>query len=83
MDIELRDAVIRAEGDLDFRGSLGLSDEAPVGLEHIRLHFDLDTTANEEEVSGLIGLTERYCVVSRTLNPRPEITYSTAASRGG
>jgi uncharacterized OsmC-like protein len=83
MDIELRDAVIRAEGDLDFRGSLGLSDVAPVGLERIRLHFDLDTTANEEEVSGLIRLTERYCVVSRTLNPRAEITYSTAARRGG
>ena len=76
MEIDLRDAFLRAEGDLDFRGSLGLSEDAPVGLERIRLHFDLDTTAKEEEVAALIRLTERYCVVSRTLNPRAEVTYS-------
>ena len=81
MEIELRDTFIRAEGDLDFRGSLGLSEDVPVGLEHIRLHIDLDTPANEEEVAGLMRLTERYCVVSRTLNPRAKITYS-AAARG-
>jgi len=77
MEIELRNAVIRAEGDLDFRGSLGLSEDVPVGLEPIRLHFDLQTDANAEEVAGLIRLTERYCVVSRTLSPRAEVTYST------
>jgi len=81
MEIDLREAFIRAEGDLDFRGSLGLSEDVPVGLERIRLHFDLDTPANAEEVAGLIRLTEQYCVVSRTLNPRAEVTYSTPAKR--
>jgi uncharacterized OsmC-like protein len=75
MDIDLRDALIRAEGDLDFRGSLGLSDDVPIGLEDIRLHFDLDTGANDQELAALIRLTERYCVVSRTLNPRAKVTY--------
>ena len=81
MEIDLRGAAIRAEGDLDFRGSLGLSEHVPVGLERIRLHFDLDTPANAEEVAALMRLTERYCVVSRTLNPRAEITYATAEKR--
>ncbi len=80
MDINLRDATIRAEGDLDFRGSLGLSDEVPVGIERIRLHFDLDTPANKEEVAGLIRLTQRYCVVSRTLTPVTEVTYSASGA---
>jgi uncharacterized OsmC-like protein len=73
----LQSAVIHAEGDLDFRGSLGLSNDVPVGIERIRLHFDLDTDANAEEVRGLIRLTQRYCVVSRTLTSQTDITYST------
>lgn len=77
MEIRLRKAMIRAEGDLDFRGSLGLSNNVPVGIEQIRLHFDLDTGANAEEVSALIRLRQKYCVVSRTLAPTAEVTYST------
>jgi uncharacterized OsmC-like protein len=79
MDIQLRDAAIRAEGDLDFRGSLGMSEEVPVGLTDIRLHFNVDAEANEQELAMLIRLTERYCVVSRTLNPPASITYSQGA----
>ena len=77
MDIPLRNAIIRAEGDLDFRGSLGLSEDVPVGVERVRLHFDLDTEANAKELAALIRLTQRYCVVSRTLAPETDVTYST------
>lgn len=83
MEIDLRGAVIRAEGDLDFRGSLGLSDDVPVGLERIRLHFDLNTPANEQELAALIRLTERYCVVSRTLSPHAEVTYTAVKKPAG
>lgn len=67
LGIELRDAIIRAEGDLDFRGTLAVSKEVPVGFRRIRLQFDLDTDANEEQLATLIRLTERYCVVYQTL----------------
>ncbi len=73
LGIELRDAVVRAEGDLDFRGTLGVSKEAPVGFQAIRLTFDLDTDASEEQRATLIRLTERYCVVYQTLRHSPEI----------
>jgi len=68
LDIQLRDATVRAEGDLDFRGTLGVSKEAAVGFRRIRLHFDLDTDASEEQLATLLRLTERYCVVYQTLN---------------
>lgn len=68
LNIELRDATIRAEGDLDFRGTLGVSKEVPVGFQQIRLQFDLDTDAGEEQIATLLRLTERYCVVYQTLN---------------
>lgn len=71
--VELRDATIRAEGDIDFRGTLGVSKEAPVGFQNIRLFFDLDTDANEEQVASLKKLTERYCVVYQTLRQAPQI----------
>jgi uncharacterized OsmC-like protein len=67
LGIELRDATVRAEGDLDFRGALGISKDVPVGFKQIRLHFDLDTDASEEQVATLLRLTERYCVVYQTL----------------
>jgi uncharacterized OsmC-like protein len=67
LGIELRDAVVRVEGDLDFRGTLGVSKEVPVGFQHIRLHFDLDTDASEEQLTSLVRLTERYCVVYQSL----------------
>lgn len=74
IDIALEDAVIRAEGDLDFRGTLGVSKEVPVGFQRIRLFFDLVTDAPAEQVAKLISLTERYCVVYQTLRTVPEIT---------
>lgn len=76
MGIELRDAVVNAEGDLDFRGTLGVSKEVPVGFKAIRLRFDLDTDASEEQLATLIRLTERYCVVYQTLAKPPEISVS-------
>lgn len=73
LDIPLRDAVVRAEGDLDFRGTLGVSKEVPVGFKEIRLTFDLDTDASEEQRATLLKLTERYCVVYQTLAHAPPI----------
>ena len=73
LGIELRDATIRAEGDLDFRGTLGVSKEVAVGFQKIRLEFDLDTDASEEQLATLLRLTERYCVVYQTLRKSPEI----------
>ena len=76
--IDLGDAKVFAEGDLDFRGTLGVSKEVGVGFRAIRLRFELDTDASEEQVATLIRLTERYCVVYQTLkNPAPiEVTCS-------
>ena len=65
--IPVRGGTIRAEGDLDFRGTLGISKDAPVGFKEIRLHIDLDTDASPEQRDKLIQLTERYCVVYQTL----------------
>jgi uncharacterized OsmC-like protein len=67
LEIELRGGTVSAEGDLDFRGTLGVSREAPVGFRDIRLRFDLDTDAPADKVESLIKLTERYCVVYQTL----------------
>ena len=67
LEIELRGGTIRAEGDLDFRGTLGVDKEAPVGFQEIRLFFALDTDAEEERLATLLKLTERYCVVYQTL----------------
>jgi uncharacterized OsmC-like protein len=70
LGITLRDATVHAEGDLDFRGTLGVSKEVPVGFQKIRLRFDLDTDAGQEQLDTLIRLTERYCVVYQSLkNP--------------
>ncbi len=74
MGVELDDAIVRAEGDLDFRGTLGVSKEVPVGFQRIRLQFDLQTNAPEEQLATLIRLTERYCVVYQTLRQSPEMT---------
>ncbi len=70
---------VRAEGDLDFRGTLGVDKEAQVGFREIRLTFDLDTTASEEEVATLVRLTERYCVVLQTLKSSPATSVSVRA----
>lgn len=71
LGIELRDASLEAEGDLDFRGTLGVSKEVPVGFRAIRLKFTLDTDATEEQLATLLRLTERYCVVYQTLAHPP------------
>jgi uncharacterized OsmC-like protein len=67
---------VHAEGDLDFRGTLGVDKQAPVGFREIRLTFDLDTGASEEEVATLVRLTERYCVVLQTLKSSPATSVS-------
>jgi uncharacterized OsmC-like protein len=71
LGIGIRGATVRAEGDLDFRGTLGVSKEVPVGFQNIRLRFELDTDATEVEVAALLRLTERYCVVYQTLAHPP------------
>ena len=79
--VDLRDATVRAEGDLDFRGTLGVSKEAAVGFQRVRLQFELDTDATDEQVATLLKLTERYCVVFQTLNRPPQIEVAHRISR--
>jgi uncharacterized OsmC-like protein len=77
--VDLSDATISAEGDLDFRGTLGVSKEAPVGFSNIRLKFDVVGDIDEQQLATLVRLTERYCVVLQTLARRPEISVSSEA----
>jgi uncharacterized OsmC-like protein len=74
--VVIRSGVVRAEGDLDFRGTLGVVKDAPVGFQRIRLHFELETGATEDELNTLVRLTERYCVVYQTLRQPPTMTVS-------
>lgn len=74
LGIVLREAIVNAEGDLDFRGTLGLAKDVPVGFQSIRLQFTLDTDATEEQLATLLHLTERYCVVYQTLRTPPPIS---------
>lgn len=74
LGIELRDATLQAEGDLDFRGTLGVSKDVPVGFQNIRLRLTLDTDASEEQIATLLRLTERYCVVYQTLAHPPALS---------
>ncbi len=76
LDIPLRGGRVLAEGDLDFRGTLGVSKEVPVGFERIRLQFELETDAPADQIERLLRLTERYCVVYQTLRTSPELTVS-------
>lgn len=71
--IKIHSGTVTAEGDLDFRGTLGVSKEASVGFQNIRLHYTLHTDANEEQMASLLKLTERYCVVYQTLSVPPKI----------
>ena len=73
LEIELRGGVVRAEGDLDFRGTLGVDRETPVGFRDIRLTFELDTDEPEDRLQTLLKLTERYCVVLQSLRSPPQI----------
>lgn len=78
LDIPIRDGRVLAEGDLDFRGTLGVDREAPVGFTDIRVRFELDTDASEEQLASLLRLTERYCVVYQTLRSSPQISATMA-----
>jgi uncharacterized OsmC-like protein len=74
LDIPIRGGTVYAEGDLDFRGTLGVSKEAPVGFQAIRLRLDLDTSATQGQLDTLLKLTERYCVVLQTLRSPPVVS---------
>lgn len=78
LDIPLRGATVTAEGDLDFRGTLGVDRQAPVGFAGIRLRFDVDTDAEQEKLDQLLKLTERYCVVYQTIRNGPAVDVSLA-----
>jgi uncharacterized OsmC-like protein len=80
--VDVRGGRVHAEGDLDFRGTLGVERDAPVGFRSVRLRFDLDTDAGEEDLATLVRLTERYCVVLQTLARAPELTVGIAGSAG-
>ena len=79
LEIPVRGGEVTAEGDLDFRGTLGVDREAPVGLHSIRMRFQLDTDADDEQLATLVKLTERYCVVLQTLTGSPEVTVECSA----
>jgi uncharacterized OsmC-like protein len=79
LGIAVESGSVRAEGELDFRGTLAVDREAPVGFRAIRLGFDLDTDASEEELDTLLKLTERYCVVFQTLSTPPQLSATIAA----
>jgi uncharacterized OsmC-like protein len=76
LGLELRSGIVRADGDLDFRGTLAVDREAPVGFSEIRLAFELDTSADAEQLATLLKLTERYCVVFQTLAGNPTLRAS-------
>jgi len=78
--VVIRSGVVRAEGDLDFRGTLGVVKDVPVGFQRIRLAFDLETDATEDELSTLVRLTERYCVVYQSLRQPPAMTVTRQVS---
>ena len=71
LEIPVRGGEVTAEGDLDFRGTLAVDRDAPVGLHSIRLRFQLDTDADDEQLATLVKLTERYCVIFQTISPPP------------
>ena len=76
LELDVRDARIAAEGDLDFKGTLGIDKQAPVGFRDIRLSFDIDGDLTDEQLATLMKLTERYCVVYQTLKASPPIDVS-------
>jgi uncharacterized OsmC-like protein len=76
LEIPLKSATVLAEGDLDFRGTLGVAKDAPVGFAEIRLRFDVDTEAPQDKLDQLLKLTERYCVVYQTIKSGPPVAVS-------
>ncbi len=81
LGVPVAGGTVHAEGDLDFRGTLGVEKETPVGFKDIRLRFDLDSDATPEQLETLIKLTERYCVVYQTLRAPPDVAISHRAVR--
>ena len=79
LDLKVRDARITAEGDLDFKGTLGVEKQAPVGFRDIRLAFDIDGDLTDDELATLLKLTERYCVVYQTLKAAPPVAVTANA----
>jgi uncharacterized OsmC-like protein len=80
LGIPVESGKVRAEGDLDFRGTLAVDRDTPVGFTAIRLSFELDTDADEEQLDSLLKLTERYCVVFQTLSTRPQLSATITTS---
>jgi uncharacterized OsmC-like protein len=80
IDVPLKSAAVSAEGDLDFRGTLGVAKDAPVGFSAIRLRFDVETDAPQEKLDQLFRLTERYCVVYQTIRSGPPVDVSVRRS---
>jgi uncharacterized OsmC-like protein len=80
LGLEIRDAVVKVEGDLDFRGTLGVAKDAPVGFRDIRLVFEIDGDLTEDQKATLLKLTERYCVVYQTLRQPPPVAVTIAAN---
>src|ERR1700731_149760 len=76
IDVPLKSGIVSAEGDLDFRGTLGVAKDAPVGFAQIRLRFDVDSAAPQEKLDQLLKLTERYCVVYQTIRNGPPVEVS-------
>jgi uncharacterized OsmC-like protein len=83
LEIPVRSGVVRAEGELDFRGTLGVAKDAPVGFAAIRLSFELDADADEQQLATLLRLTERYCVVFQTLASPPALSVTVTAVAPG
>jgi uncharacterized OsmC-like protein len=81
LQIPVTGGTVHAEGDLDFRGTLGVAKDAPVGFRAIRLAFELETDAGSEQIEKLISLTERYCVVYQTLRTAPPIEMAVRVMR--
>ena len=79
LEIPIRGGTVEVEGDLDFRGTLGVSKEVPVGFQQIRLKLNLDSDATAEQLATLLKLTERYCVVFQTLRSAPRVTATVSA----
>ena len=80
LEISLRTATVSVEGDLDFRGTLGVTKDAPVGFTQIRLRFDVDTDAPQDKLDQLLKLTERYCVIYQTIKSGPPVDVTLARS---
>lgn len=78
LGLDVRGGTVRVDGDLDFRGTLAVDADAPVGFRDVRIRFDLDTDASAAQVDRLVRLTERYCVVLQTINHAPSVTVETA-----